>query len=100
MTSGAVAAVVQGRNLRRLRPAWPGDAESTAPVRSWRTAALKGEAANINADMLDKDIFYLPETLSLSESLNAFKTAVHPFAVVVNEYALWWSLSQPLAHIH
>ena len=49
---------------------------------------LKGEAANINADMLDKDIFYLPETLSLSESLNAFKTAVHPFAVVVNEYAL------------
>jgi CBS domain containing-hemolysin-like protein len=38
--------------------------------------------------MLDKDIFFLPETLSLSEALNAFKTAVHPFAVVVNEYAL------------
>ena len=49
---------------------------------------LKGEAANINDDMLDKDIFFLPETLSLSEALNAFKTAVHPFAVVVNEYAL------------
>ncbi|WP_372763431.1 hemolysin family protein [Pseudoalteromonas sp.] len=49
---------------------------------------LKGEAANINNDMLENDIFYLPETLSLSEALNAFKTAVQPFAVVVNEYAL------------
>jgi CBS domain containing-hemolysin-like protein len=49
---------------------------------------LKGEAANINNDMLEHDIFYLPETLSLSEALNAFKTAVQPFAVVVNEYAL------------
>ncbi|WP_404344188.1 hemolysin family protein [Pseudoalteromonas mariniglutinosa] len=49
---------------------------------------LKGEAANINENMLSKDIFYLPETLSLSEALNAFKAAVQPFAVVVNEYAL------------
>lgn len=49
---------------------------------------LKGDAANINSEMLEKDIFYLPETLSLSEALNAFKTAVQPFAVVVNEYAL------------
>lgn len=49
---------------------------------------LKGDAANINNEMLEKDIFYLPETLSLSEALNAFKTAVQPFAVVVNEYAL------------
>lgn len=49
---------------------------------------LKGNAANINDDMLDKEIFYLPETLSLSEALNAFKAAAQPFAVVVNEYAL------------
>jgi len=49
---------------------------------------LKGDAANINANMLANDIFYLPETLSLSEALNAFKAAAQPFAVVVNEYAL------------
>ena len=49
---------------------------------------LKGEAANINDDLIDKDVFYLPETLSLSEALNAFKSAAKPFAVVVNEYAL------------
>lgn len=49
---------------------------------------LKGDAANINDEMLEKDIFYLPETLSLSEALNAFKAAATPFAVVVNEYAL------------
>lgn len=49
---------------------------------------LKGNPANINSEMLEKDIFYLPETLNLSEALNAFKTAVQPFAVVVNEYAL------------
>lgn len=49
---------------------------------------LKGELANINDHMLTKDIFYLPETLSLSEALNAFKAAAQPFAVVVNEYAL------------
>ena len=49
---------------------------------------LKGDAANINDEMLEKDTFYLPETLSLSEALNAFKSAAKPFAVVVNEYAL------------
>lgn len=49
---------------------------------------LKGEAANINEELLEKEIFYLPETLSLSEALNAFKAAAKPFAVVVNEYAL------------
>jgi len=49
---------------------------------------LKGNAANINEEMLDKELFYLPETLSLSEALNAFKAAAQPFAVVVNEYAL------------
>lgn len=49
---------------------------------------LKGDVANINDNMLSRDIFYLPETLSLSEALNAFKAAAQPFAVVVNEYAL------------
>ncbi len=49
---------------------------------------LKGEAANINEELLEKETFYLPETLSLSEALNAFKAAAKPFAVVVNEYAL------------
>jgi len=49
---------------------------------------LKGNSANINEAMLDKELFYLPETLSLSEALNAFKAAAQPFAVVVNEYAL------------
>jgi CBS domain containing-hemolysin-like protein len=47
---------------------------------------LKGEAARILPDQIDKDLFYLPETLTLSEALNAFKVAPQPFAVVVNEY--------------
>ncbi|SBS38797.1 Hemolysin C [Marinomonas spartinae] len=47
---------------------------------------LKGEPAKIYLERIDKDIFYLPETLTLSESLNAFKVAPQPFAVVVNEY--------------
>ncbi|MBM6550736.1 hemolysin family protein [Marinomonas ostreistagni] len=47
---------------------------------------LKGEQANIPLAQLDKDIFYLPETLTLSEALNAFKVAPQAFAVVVNEY--------------
>lgn len=49
---------------------------------------LKGDVAKIDDSMLTQDIFYLPETLSLSEALNAFKTATQHFAVVVNEYAL------------
>lgn len=48
---------------------------------------LKGELAQIHATQVDKDIFYLPETLTLSEALNAFKIAPQPFAVIVNEYA-------------
>ncbi|MBJ7552135.1 hemolysin family protein [Marinomonas ostreistagni] len=47
---------------------------------------LKGETARILPDQIDKDLFYLPETLTLSEALNAFKVAPQPFAVVVNEY--------------
>ena len=38
--------------------------------------------------MIKRDVFYLPETLTLSEALNAFKSAAQPFAIVVNEYAL------------
>ena len=49
---------------------------------------LKGQSAEIDNELISKDIFYLPETLSLSEALNTFKKAAEPFAVVVNEYAL------------
>ncbi len=49
---------------------------------------LKGQAAEIDNELISRDIFYLPETLSLSEALNTFKKAAEPFAVVVNEYAL------------
>jgi CBS domain containing-hemolysin-like protein len=48
---------------------------------------LKGELAQIDPTQVDKDTFYLPETLTLSEALNAFKVATQPFAVIVNEYA-------------
>ena len=49
---------------------------------------LKGQTAVIDNELISRDIFYLPETLSLSEALNTFKKAAEPFAVVVNEYAL------------
>ncbi|MEP2617008.1 MAG: hemolysin family protein [Marinomonas sp.] len=48
---------------------------------------LKGEPAQIKAEKVDKDVFYLPETLTLSEALNAFRIAPQAFAVIVNEYA-------------
>ncbi|MCW8997049.1 MAG: hemolysin family protein [Psychromonas sp.] len=48
---------------------------------------LKGELEQIKVTQIAKDIFYLPETLSLSEALNNFKVAPQPFSVVVNEYA-------------
>lgn len=48
---------------------------------------LKGEPAQIKPEKIDKDVFYLPETLTLSEALNAFKVAPQAFAVIVNEYA-------------
>jgi len=48
---------------------------------------LKGELEQITPTQIDKDIFYLPETLTLSEALNAFKVATQPFAIIVNEYA-------------
>ncbi|CAH9051935.1 hypothetical protein PSECIP111951_00503 [Pseudoalteromonas holothuriae] len=49
---------------------------------------LRGEAIHLNEQIIEKEIFYLPETLTLSEALNAFKSASEQFAVVVNEYAL------------
>ncbi len=49
---------------------------------------LKGQNAEIDSELITRDVFYLPETLSLSEALNTFKKAAEPFAVVVNEYAL------------
>ena len=48
---------------------------------------LKGEMSGLSALSFSKDVLYLPETLTLAEGLNAFKTATQPFAVVVNEYA-------------
>jgi CBS domain containing-hemolysin-like protein len=38
--------------------------------------------------MIERDLLYLPDTLTLSEGLNAFKNSAQPFAVVLNEYAL------------
>jgi len=49
---------------------------------------LKGELSQITTTQIDKDIFYLPETISLSEALNNFKVAPQPFSIVVNEYAM------------
>lgn len=49
---------------------------------------LKGESAHLDDSMIQKELFYLPETLTLSEALNEFKSAVQPFAIVVNEYAM------------
>ncbi|NVK24018.1 MAG: HlyC/CorC family transporter [Gammaproteobacteria bacterium] len=49
---------------------------------------LKGQSTHLTDDMIDKDLFYLPETLTLSEALNEFKSSNQPFAVVVNEYAM------------
>jgi CBS domain containing-hemolysin-like protein len=71
--------VVSG-NLDKIR----GSVESKDILRQ----VLKGDIANINNGLIEDDIFYLPETLTLSEALNAFKSAAKPFAVVVNEYAM------------
>jgi CBS domain containing-hemolysin-like protein len=49
---------------------------------------LKGEPSNIMTEMIEHDLLYLPDTLTLSEGLNAFKTSAQPFAVILNEYAL------------
>ncbi|MBD1584126.1 CNNM domain-containing protein [Pseudoalteromonas sp. S16_S37] len=49
---------------------------------------LRGELVHLNEQIIEKEVFYLPETLTLSEALNAFKSSNEQFAVVVNEYAL------------
>jgi CBS domain containing-hemolysin-like protein len=49
---------------------------------------LKGESAHLKDSMIQTELFYLPETLTLSEALNEFKTALQPFAIVVNEYGM------------
>ncbi|ALO41181.1 hemolysin family protein [Pseudoalteromonas phenolica] len=49
---------------------------------------LNGENVQLSEEIIKKDILYLPDTLTLSEALNAFKSANQTFAVVVNEYAL------------
>lgn len=48
---------------------------------------LRGELEKIKPTQIDNELFYLPETLSLSEALNSFKIAPQAFAVIVNEYA-------------
>lgn len=49
---------------------------------------MNGGKAELSLQALNKDLLYLPETLTLSDALNAFKSASTQFAVVVNEYAL------------
>lgn len=49
---------------------------------------LKGEKASITPELLEQDLLYLPDTLTLTEGLNAFKTSAKPFALILNEYAL------------
>ncbi|WP_448549233.1 hemolysin family protein [Thalassotalea fusca] len=49
---------------------------------------LKGESTHLSDSMIQKELLYLPETLTLSEALNEFKSAGQPFALVVNEYAM------------
>jgi len=49
---------------------------------------LKGESTHLTDSMIQKELLYLPETLTLSEALNEFKSAAQPFALVVNEYAM------------
>ncbi|WP_111978594.1 hemolysin family protein [Algibacillus agarilyticus] len=49
---------------------------------------LAGHDAEITADMIDTQVMYLPDSLSLSEALEAFKYHTESFAVVLNEYSL------------
>ena len=39
---------------------------------------LKGEPSSIMTEMIEHDLLYLPDTLTLSEGLNAFKTSAQP----------------------
>lgn len=49
---------------------------------------LTGSKAEILPEMIEKKVMYLPDSLSLSEALEAFKYHVESFAVVLNEYSL------------
>ncbi len=49
---------------------------------------LAGNEAEILPDMIIKKVMYLPDSLSLSEALEAFKYHAESFAVVLNEYSL------------
>ena len=49
---------------------------------------LNGGKAELSLQALNKDLLYLPETLTLSDALNAFKSASAQFAVVVNNMRL------------
>ncbi|CCQ09661.1 Putative membrane protein [Pseudoalteromonas luteoviolacea B = ATCC 29581] len=49
---------------------------------------LSGSKVQLNEEILERELFYLPDTLTLSEALNAFRQAAAQFAVVINEYAL------------
>ncbi|MFC0116341.1 hemolysin family protein [Pseudoalteromonas xiamenensis] len=49
---------------------------------------LSGNKVQLNQTILEKELFYLPDTLTLTEALNAFRKAAIQFAVVINEYAL------------
>jgi len=49
---------------------------------------LRGDSSQVVTEMIERDLLYLPDTLTLSEGLNAFKTSAQPFAVILNEYAL------------
>lgn len=49
---------------------------------------LAGEQARLSPEVISKDVFYLPDSLSLSDALEAFKCHTQPIAAVLNEYSL------------
>jgi CBS domain containing-hemolysin-like protein len=49
---------------------------------------LSGREAEILPEMIDKKVMYLPDSLSLSDALGAFKYHAESLAVVLNEYSL------------
>lgn len=49
---------------------------------------LTGNKVLLSEAMIEKELFYLPDTLTLTEALNAFRQEALQFAVVINEYAL------------
>lgn len=49
---------------------------------------LQGEKARICAELISRELLFLPDTLTLAEGFNAFRSTLKPFAVVLNEYGL------------